>query len=132
MTAFSGVLGIFGEIAFSVILPLFAFTTILAWALYGAKSAQYLFSKNTKVTKFVFDIIYILMIVGISLLTFFFGDNLGADFVWLISDMTNALMALPNLIALIILSGTLVKVTKNYFDRKSGKDVPEMISAYED
>jgi len=131
LTAFSGILGLFGEIAFSIILPLFAFTTILAWAVYGAKSAQYIFNKNQKRSGLIFNIVYILVIIGISLLTFFFGDNLGSDFVWLISDMTNALMALPNLIALVILSGTLVKITKNYFDRKKGLDVPAMLSAYE-
>ena len=69
------------------------------------------------------------MIMGIALLTFFKGDNLGSDFVWLISDMTNALMAIPNLIALVILSGQLVKIVKNYFDRKKGLDVAPLISA---
>ena len=44
--------------------------------------------------------------------------------------MFNALMALPNLIALIFLSGTIVKITKNYYDRKKGLDVEPMLSAY--
>ena len=72
------------------------------------------------------------MIVLMALLTFFAGDNLGADFVWLISDMTNALMAIPNLIAIICLSGLLVKITKNYFNRRKGLDDVPMLSAYED
>ena len=132
MTAFTQVFGTFGKIAYSIILPLFAFSTILAWALYGAKSAQYLFQKHQKGAKLGFDILYLALIVGVALLTFFFGDNLGADFVWLISDMTNALMAIPNLIALVILSGLLVKIVKNYFDRKNGLDVAPMTSAYSD
>ena len=41
-------------------------------------------------------------------------------------------MALPNLVGLIILSGTVVRITKNYFDRKKGKDVEPMLSAYPD
>lgn len=132
MNAFSNVFGKFGTIMYSIILPLFAFSTVLAWALYGAKAMQYLFKKHQKGSRLAFNIIYISFIVGIAFLTFFFGKNLGADFVWLISDMTNALMAIPNLIALIILSGLLIKITKNYFDRKKGKDVKPMISAYQD
>ena len=72
----------------------------------------------------------ILLIVGIAALTTFGKSSLGADFVWLISDMTNALMAIPNLIALVALSTLTVKITKNYFDRKNGKDVEPMLSAY--
>ena len=72
------------------------------------------------------------MIIGIALLTYFCGDNLGSDFVWLISDMTNGLMAIPNLVALVVLSGQVVKITKNYFDRKKGLNVKPMLSAYEE
>ncbi|MBE5743862.1 MAG: sodium:alanine symporter family protein [Clostridiales bacterium] len=132
LASFSSVGGWFGVIckySFSIILPLFAFTTILAWAVYGAKACQYIFGKKSEM---VFNVIYVVMIIGIGLLTFFGGNNLGADFVWLISDMTNALMALPNLIALIGLSGLLIKITKNYFDRKKGNDVVPMLSAYDD
>lgn len=132
MGAFSGLLGTFGTICFSIILPLFAFSTILAWALYGAKATQYLFKNHQNGAKLGFNVVYLTLIVGIGLLTFFFGDNLGSDFVWLLSDMGNALMALPNLIALVMLSGLLVKICKNYFDRKSGKAVKPLISAYDD
>ncbi len=132
LASFSSVGGWFGVVckySFSIILPLFAFTTILAWAVYGAKACQYIFGKKSEM---VFNVIYVIMIIGIGLLTFFGGDNLGADFVWLISDMTNALMALPNLIALIGLSGLLIKITKNYFERRKGNDVAPMLSAYDD
>lgn len=132
MGAFSKTFGTFGTVTYSVILPLFAFTTILAWAIYGAKAMQFLFKNHQKGAKLVFNVIYLAMIVGMGLLTYFAGDNLGSDFVWLISDMTNALMAIPNLIALIVLSGLLVKIIKNYYDRKKGLNVPPMISAYAD
>ncbi len=132
LTAFTSLGGVIGEIfkySYAIILPLFAFSTILAWAVYGEKACQYIFGKKSNM---IFNVIYVVMIVGMALLTFFGGDNLGADFVWLISDMTNALMAIPNLIAIIALSGLLVKITKNYFDRKKGYDVVPMLSAYED
>ncbi len=132
LNAFTSLGGVIGEIfkySYAVILPLFAFSTILAWAVYGEKACQYIFGKKSNL---IFNIIYVIMIVAMALLTFFGGDNLGADFVWLISDMTNALMAIPNLIGIIALSGLLVKITKNYFDRKNGADVIPMISAYED
>ena len=52
------------------------------------------------------------------------------ELVWAISDTFNGLMALPNLIGLIFLGGLVTKITKNYFDRKKGKDVLPMLSAY--
>lgn len=131
MSAFTGVFGTFGKIAYSIILPLFAFTTVLAWAMYGAKSAQFLFAKKANGATLIFNILYIVLIVGMGLLTYFAKGSLGADFVWLVSDMTNALMALPNLIALLILSKQVVEITKNYFARKRGEIVAPMLSAYQ-
>ncbi|MBR6737875.1 MAG: sodium:alanine symporter family protein [Clostridia bacterium] len=128
-TNFGGIIGNIFKYSYSIILPLFAYSTILAWAVYGEKACQYIFGKKSNLP---FNIIYCLMIIGIGFLTTFAGDNLGSDFVWLISDMTNALMAIPNLIALIALSGLLIKITKNYFDRKKGVAVVPMLSAYED
>ena len=128
-TSIGGVIGQIFKYSYAIILPLFAFSTILAWAVYGEKACQYIFGKKSNLP---FNIVYVVMIIGMALLTFFGGDNLGADFVWLISDMTNALMAIPNLIGIIMLSGLLVKITKNFFDRKNGKDVAPMLSAYED
>ena len=128
-TSLGGVVGEIFKYAYSIILPLFAFSTILAWAVYGEKACQYLFGKKSNLP---FNILYVVMIVAMALLTYFAGANLASDFVWLISDMTNALMAIPNLIAVVALSGLLVKITKNYFDRKKGYDVAPMLSAYEE
>jgi len=55
-----------------------------------------------------------------------------SDFVWALDDMFNAMMALPNLIALIFLSKQIVEISKNYFDRKKGAMIKPMLSAYED
>lgn len=123
LKAFIDTLGAFGSVAFSIILPIFAFTTIIAWSYYGEKAAQYLFGmKNAKVSGMVFKIIYVA--------TLAFGAMTASDFIWALDDMFNALMALPNLIALILLSGTIVKITKNYYDRKKGLDIEPMLSAY--
>ena len=55
-----------------------------------------------------------------------------SDFVWALDDMFNAMMALPNLVALIFLSKQIVEVSKNYFARKKGAPIMPMLSAYED
>lgn len=54
------------------------------------------------------------------------------ELAWAISDTFNGLMALPNLIGLVIMSGLVAKITKNYFDRKKGLNVKPMLSAYEE
>ena len=113
-------LGVFGQIAYTVILPLFAFTTILAWSYYGQKSAEYVFKKKAKVASTVFSVIYVLLIVV--------GAVTPSELVWSLDEMFNALMAIPNLISVIALSGMVVKITKNYFDRKSGLDIEPMLS----
>ena len=128
-TSLGGIIGTIFKYAYAIILPLFAFSTILAWSVYGEKSCQYIFGKKSNLP---FNIIYVIMIIAMGLLTFFAGDNLASDFVWLISDMTNALMALPNLIAIVCLSGLLVKITKNFFNREKGDDIKPLISAYDD
>lgn len=124
--AFGSNLGIIGTVIFSLILPLFAFTTILAWSYYGEKATEFCFQwlskKGRKIATKVFHIIYILLIVAAALIS--------SDLIWAIDDTFNGLMALPNLIALVFLSGQIVKITKNYYDRKKGIDVKPMLSAY--
>ena len=112
--------GVFGQIAYTIILPLFAFTTILAWSYYGKKSAEFMFKGKEKIASTVFSVIFVLLIVV--------GAVTSSDFVWSLDDMFNALMAVPNLIGVIGLSGMVVKITKNYYDRKKGLDVEPMLS----
>ena len=113
-------LGFVGQLSYTVILPLFAFTTILAWSYYGQKSTGYLFGRRRKTASTVFSIVYVLLIVV--------GAVTPSEFVWSLDEMFNALMALPNLIAVISLSGMVVKITKNYFDRQNGIDIEPMLS----
>lgn len=126
MMAFIKGFGLFGKIVYSVILPLFAFTTIVAWSYYGEKSVEYLFrkagEKGRKIARTVFKVAYVLLVIVASVVS--------GDLVWAISDTFNGLMALPNLIGLILMSGLVAKLTKNYLDRKNGKDVEPMLSAY--
>ena len=123
--AFSQQFGSFGNIAFCIILPLFAFTTIIAWSYYGEKATEFLFQKSEKGKKaavFTFKLLYVVLIVAAAVIS--------STFVWDFSDMCNALMAFPNLVAVIGLSGLVVKITKNYYDRKKGLNVEPMLSAY--
>lgn len=124
--AFSSNLGMFGTVTFLIILPLFAFTTVLAWSYYGEKAVDFCFhhmsEKKRRVPVMIFKVIYILLIV--------FSSLIGSDLLWALDDTFNGLMALPNLIALVFLSGKVARITKNYFDRKKGMDVEPMLSAY--
>jgi len=85
-------------------LSLFAFTTILGWSIYGEKCVEYLFGVRS-ITPF-----RILWIIAVPI-----GAVSNLSFIWLVADTLNALMALPNLIALILLSPVVFKLTREYF-----------------
>ena len=86
-------------------LVLFAFTTIIGWSYYGERCAEYLFGVKSIMP---YRIIYIIL-VGL-------GVFLKLETIWVIADIVNGLMAIPNLIALIGLSGVVVAETKLYFE----------------
>ena len=120
--AFSGIFGIWGERFIAIAILLFAFTTVLGWDHYGTKAWEYLFgTKSTKVYKII------------HLVTIFLGALLTSSLAWDISDTFNGLMMVPNLIGVIALSGVVIKITKNYTDRKfKGKDIKPMLSVFKD
>ena len=91
-------------------LILFAFTTIVAWSYYGERCAEYLFG-----VKVILSYRY----VWVALL--FVGAVANLELVWLVADVLNALMAIPNLIALLALSGTVFAVTREYFGSNGGE-----------
>ena len=126
MKLFSTNFGTFGVVVFSIILPLFAFTTVLAWSYYGEKAVEFVFQrlgdKGRRAAVIVFKCIYVVLIVA--------STTIESQLIWEIDDTFNGLMAVPNLICLVALSGLVAKITKNYFDRKNGKDVEPMLSAY--
>lgn len=127
MTMFSNNFGAFGTATFSVILPLFAFTTIIAWSYYGEKAVGFFFGwvKSEKARGYIVVIFKVLYVVLIAV-----SATIHSDLIWAIDDTFNGLMAVPNLICLIALSGLVAKITKNYFDRRKGLKVEPMLSAY--
>lgn len=109
-----------GSMFIAIAIFLFAFTTVLGWSHYGTKAFEYLF--GTKAT-IVYKVIFVLMIMSGAVMT--------SSIAWDISDTFNGLMMFPNLIGVVSLSGLVVKITKNYVDRKiKGKDVKPMLSVF--
>ncbi len=126
MAMFSNNFGGFGTAAFSVMLPLFAFTSVLAWAYYGEKAVGFCFRSLKEIWRplpvTLFRLCYVLVIAA--------STCVKSDLVWAIDDTCNGLMAVPNLIALVALSGSVARITENYFDRQRGLKVKPMRSAY--
>ena len=89
-----------------ICLAFFAFTTILGWDYYSERCLEYLSNRNKTVVK-VYRWIYVLAV--------FIGPYLTVAAVWTIADIFNGLMAIPNVIALIALSGVVAKETRDYF-----------------
>ena len=89
-------------------LAFFAFTTILGWDYYSEKCLEYITNGKMKFVM-VYRFLYIVMIA--------IGPYFTVDAVFTIADITNGLMAIPNCISLIVLSGVVAKETKSYFDR---------------
>jgi len=118
--AFEMQFGTLGASFIALAILLFASSTVLGWSFYGTKAWEYLF--GTKST-----IIYKCVFVGFII----FGATMDLSLAWDISDTLNGLMALPNLIGVISLSGLVVKITKNYIERHvEGKDVEPVLSAF--
>jgi len=109
----------FGSMFIAIAILLFAFTTVLGWSHYGTKAWEYLF--GTKSTM-VYRVIFVLMIMSGAVMT--------SSLAWDISDTFNGLMMIPNLIGVLSLSGLVMKITKNYVDRKikGKKDIKPMLS----
>ena len=101
--AFAQALPGVGNYIVSVGLSVFAFTTILGWSLYGERCAEYLFGTNAIMP---FRVLWVLAIPV--------GTMVSLDFVWLLADTLNAMMAIPNLIALLLLSPVIIRLTKEY------------------
>ena len=94
--------------ALMLCLVFFAFTTILGWNYYGERCIEYLFNRNRSVVQ-GYRWLYILAV--------FIGPYMTVAAVWNIADIFNALMAFPNLIALLALSGVVTRESKDYFSR---------------
>lgn len=101
--AFSTVFGSFGDIFIAICLLFFAFSTILGWHFFGAINVKYLFGqKGVK----IYSLLVILFII--------IGSTLKVSLVWSLADFFNGLMVIPNALALLALSGVVVKLCKTY------------------
>jgi len=122
--AFNMVLPFFdtGKKLVALTIFLFSFTSVIGWSHYGSKAWEYLFGTGfTHIYRFL----HLLSIIGGALLT--------SSLAWDISDTFNGLMMLPNLVGVICLLGTVIKITRNYLDRKiHGKKILPLVSAFSD
>lgn len=102
--AFSHSLPGIGNYLVAIALAIFAFTTIIGWSFYGERCVEFLFGVKAIVPYRVLWIIAVPLGAGVSL-----------DFIWLLADTLNAMMAIPNLIALALLSPVVFRLTREYF-----------------
>ena len=121
-TVFEQKFGVIGSGFIAVSIMLFAFSTVLGWSHYGSKACEYLLGEKWTM---VYRILFVLLVFGGAVM----GDNLA----WDLADTFNGLMMIPNLIGVIVLSGTVAKITKNYIDRHlRNLQVEPMYSAFPD
>ena len=103
--------GGWGNVTVALGVLVFAFTTLLGWCYYGERCVERLVGRKGVIPyRLVFSaLIYV-------------GAVLSLELVWTFADIANGLMALPNLIGLILLSGVVVKETREYFADKNWRD----------
>jgi len=108
--AFSQSLGDAGAMIVGIGLSLFAFSTIIAWSYYGDRSARFLFGEKAVVP---YRVLYTIVVA--------LGAAVPLQLVWNLADITNILMAVPNLLGLILLAGLVKKLKVEYFSRTHEK-----------
>jgi len=110
-----------GPLILSVGIVTFAFSTILGWSYYGERAVEYLTGRHFKAGRIVVAIYRALFIAAV-----FVGSVLSLSVVWNLADIANALMAIPNLIAILLLSGVIVQETRQYlWNKRLDKDSEE-------
>jgi len=102
--------GPIGPAVVAICLAMFAFSTILGGSHYGSRGAEYIFGVRA-----------ILPYRILFVVAAFLGSIYTLDFVWLLSDVMNGLMALPNLVGLLLLSGVVTAETRSYFERQRSR-----------
>lgn len=105
--AFAKALPGVGDYVVAIALAVFAFTTLLGWSFYGERCVEFLFGVKAIVPYRVFWVLAIPL-----------GATVNLGLIWLVADTLNAMMALPNLIALVLLSPVVFKLTKEHFERE--------------
>jgi AGCS family alanine or glycine:cation symporter len=116
--AFRASLGRPGEWFVVLAITLFAFTTVMGWSYYGAKVTEYLFGVTAAK---LYRVIFVLLIV--------FGAVMESNLAWDISDTFNGLMMIPNLIGILTQVPLIIRLTRNYIDRRvHGREVEPLLS----
>ncbi len=110
--AFAQALPGVGNYVIAIALSVFAFTTILGWSLYGERSVVYILGVKAIMP---YRVLWVLAIPA--------GAMLSLDFIWLVADTLNAMMALPNLMALILLSPVVFRLSREYFKKGGGQSL---------
>ena len=115
--------GFVGSAFIAVSIALFAFSTVLGWSHYGTKACEYLLGEKRTIP---YRILFVLLVFG--------GATMGNNLAWDLADTFNGLMMIPNLIGVIVLSGEVAKITKNYVLRhlRGRKDIEPLYSAFPD
>lgn len=111
--SFAETLGDAGTIIVAVATALFAFSTLIGWSYYGEKAIEFLISEKAII---VFRIVFVAMVMV--------GATRELSFVWNFSDLMNGLMAIPNLIGILLLSGVVKQESQRYFaldDKKTAE-----------
>lgn len=114
ITAFKTVLGPLGGWLVTIGIALFAFSTILGWEYHGEKAFEYLL--NTHKLNIIYRLVFSCVV--------FFGATMQLDLVWKLSDIANALMAIPNLICMLLLSGEIARDIREFqkiLDKERGR-----------
>lgn len=110
ISGFTATFGGWVSVMLAVALCCFAFSTILGWGLYGSRCIEFLFGKSA-IKPFI--VVYSLVAI--------IGATMDLGLIWNIADTFNGLMVIPNLIAVLLLSGTVIRLTKDYFDKGKPK-----------
>lgn len=105
---YGGLIVVFGSI-------LFGYSTIVGWAYYGEKCYEYLF--GTKAILFYRLIFTLFVLIGVSI---------PLEIVWAVADISNAFMALPNLIGIVALSGVVTEQTKIFFEKIEKEEISKI------
>ena len=105
--AFSSTFGDFGNVIVAGGLAIFAFTTLLGWSLYSERCTQFLFGDRAVLP---FRVTWVLAVP--------FGAVVSLNLVWALADIMNILMAIPNLIALLLLSPVVVRLSREFFSTR--------------
>ncbi len=102
-------LPVIGPLVLSVGILTFAFSTILGWSYYGERALEYLTQRNHKTSRIAVSLYRIIWVIGV-----YFGSVMSLSLVWDMADIANAMMAIPNLVSVLLLSGVIVRETRKY------------------